>query len=447
MTSDQIITYGCRLNAVESQIISDHINTLGNEKVVVVHTCSVTRNAEKECIDKVKSLIKDNANLSEDKKKIVFVTGCSAQLNPDQYLNLGVDRVIGNADKLAKESYVIKSSEDNKKIWSEMSEKRSIDDLPQTARLEGKTRAFVQIQNGCDHDCTFCVIYKARGKNRSVSVQDIVDQVKIFVQNGYQEIVLTGVDITDYGKDFDNGINLAKLVKKILALVPEISRLRFSSIDVAEIDQELLELIIYEQRVMPYFHMSMQAGSDLILKRMKRRHLRNDIKNFYYSVLERRPDSVFGADIIAGFPTETEELFSETADLVKELDHLIHLHVFPFSTHPGTPAARMPQVKKEFIKERAQILRTIGQENLLKFANKRVGCDEEVLFESNGFGRTKHFLKSKLILNDLDEHEKSIRNAIVGQIVKKQVKSIFTGYSLNKDGLSCERFSHLVLKS
>jgi threonylcarbamoyladenosine tRNA methylthiotransferase MtaB len=431
-----IITYGCRLNSIESQVISDHLSSLKrSDNVIVVHSCAVTKNAEKESYDKVKELVKKNGSLDEASKKKIFVTGCSVQLNPDKYLSLGVDRVIGNADKLNIDSY---RDENHQKIWRDIMDVRAIKDLPQTARIEGKTRGLVQIQNGCDHDCTFCVIYKARGKNRSVTLVEVIDQIKILVNAGYTELVLTGVDITDYGKDLSPSLTLGKLIKKIFALVPNILRLRLSSIDVAEIDDELFEVMSSENRVMPYFHLSMQSGSDMILKRMKRRHLSDDIDTFCKSMLEKRSDSVFGADIIAGFPTETNEFFDETVNLISKIPNFLHLHIFPFSAHSGTPASKMPQVNGKIIKERAKILRDIGQKNLINFSRLKIGSTEDVLFESKNFGRTDQFIKVAL-----DEIDSRILNSLSGKIVKIKISDILIDSSYRKDGFLDEKFSFL----
>lgn len=386
---EKIITFGCRLNFAESQIIVDNLKELGRNDVVVVHSCSVTKNADKESMQKVKELIEKHR---ADGKE-VFVTGCSAQLDPDKYLALGAHRVIGNADKLKIDSY---TKDQPKKIWQDIMQVRTIDSLPKTTQIEGKTRGLIQIQNGCNHDCTFCVIYKARGKNRSVPILDIIEQFRILLTNNYQEIVLTGVDITDYGIDLEGDFTLAKLLRKILVIFPEIKRLRLSSIDVAEIDDDLFELIATDLRIMPYIHLSLQSGSDLILKRMKRRHLSTDIRNFCFKLLAARSDIVFGADIIAGFPTETEILFAETVNLIQEIPNFIHLHIFSFSAHANTPAARMPQVNGKVIKERAMILRKIGYEARRKFYESKVNSIEEILFENNNVGKNAQFLKIKL---------------------------------------------------
>ncbi len=460
--NDKVITFGCRLNFSESQIIADHLKNLGLEDdVIVVHSCAVTQNAEKESLNKVKELIKkysvnevlDSAHndelskINKDSnvsKKKIFVTGCSAQLNPDKYLALGVDRVIGNENKLEIDSYKnygLVGNSEKKKIWSDISNVRKIDSLPKTTIIEGRTRGLIQIQNGCDHDCTFCVIYKARGKNRSVPLADIFEQVRILVENNYQEIVFTGVDITDYGKDIGkylvefsenhsqnenkneatsgSKLNLAKLIKKTLNLFPKVNRLRLSSIDVAEIDDELFNLLASEPRIMPYIHISMQSGSNLILKRMKRRHLSQNIRDFCLNLLKLRSDIVFGADIIAGFPTETDENFQETVKLIsEEIPNFVHLHIFPFSAHSGTAAARMPQINGRIIKERAKILREIHYKNKLQLFEKILITQNitDVLFETNAIGKTPQFFKVKLVNNHQD--------VIIGKILKTRLIGI-----------------------
>ena len=431
--SDKIITFGCRLNFSESQIIADHLKALNSEDdVIVVHSCSVTKNADKECMDKVRELVKNANNFTDNsetsRKKKIFVTGCSAQLDPDKYLALGVDRVIGNENKLRIESYKDYGTTGNiekSKIWSDISTVRRIDSLPKTTVIEGRTRGLIQIQNGCDHECTFCVIYKARGKNRSVPLTDIFEQIRILVENNYKEIVFTGVDITDYGKDLEgSSLTLAKLMRKTLSLFPEIDRIRLSSIDVAEIDEELFNVIAHESRIMPYIHISMQSGSDLILKRMKRRHLSADIRNFCLNLLAIRPEVVFGADIIAGFPTETDELFNETVNLIEsEIPNFVHLHIFPFSAHSGTSAARMPQVNGKIIKERAKILRNIHYDNKFKFFEKLLleNNNTDVLYETNDIGKTSQFFKVKLSNHIKDNNGKT---NLVGKILKTQLLSI-----------------------
>jgi threonylcarbamoyladenosine tRNA methylthiotransferase MtaB len=421
--NNNIITLGCRLNDAESEIIS---NLIGKNEIIVINTCSVTENAKKESISKIREIITNNKNSSNQKK--IYVTGCAVQLNPDLFLKIdGVDRVIGNMDKLEKSSYNIDSSE--QKIWREMfgkTEKLSFSEIkdeeelirkrninkkikddikktnfiiPNITKLDGKTRGLIQIQNGCNHDCTFCVIYIARGKNRSIRPYEVLNQIKILIENGYKEIVLTGVDITDYGRDFDDiQMNLAKLLKKIInAFSNKLFRIRLSSIDVSEIDNELFDILANEKKILPYFHLSMQSGSDLILKRMKRRHSAQNIRDFCINMLERRNDAVFGADIIAGFPTETEELFLQTKNLVEDIERFIHLHVFPFSAHSETPSSKMPQIDKKTIKERAKILREIGLNNRLKFFQNILKnqdlLKQKVLFENNYSGYTDQYLK------------------------------------------------------
>ncbi|MDP3935933.1 MAG: MiaB/RimO family radical SAM methylthiotransferase, partial [Alphaproteobacteria bacterium] len=258
------------------------------------------------------------------------------------------------------------------------------------SNFQGKSRAFIQVQNGCDHRCTFCIIPYGRGNSRSVPIGDIVTQTRLLVESGYQEIVITGVDITAYGADLPGQPKLGEMVRRLLSLVPDIQRLRISSIDSVEVDDDLLHLVENEPRLMPHFHLSLQAGDDLILKRMKRRHLRDDAIRMCSEFRKRRSDVVFGADLIAGFPTETEEMFHNTLKIVDECN-LTYLHVFPYSQRPGTPAARMPQVKSDLVKDRAKRLRALGEQKELEFLQSQVGVKAKVLVESETLGRTEHF--------------------------------------------------------
>jgi threonylcarbamoyladenosine tRNA methylthiotransferase MtaB len=470
--SKNIITLGCRLNDSESEIISNHLKNLNLNDVIVVNTCSVTETAKKESVQRIKEIIKNNNDLPENLRKKVYVTGCAVQLDPDRFVEIpGIERVIGNMDKLDQRSYESEIKE--KKIWRtmfgqetrfkplEILEKSGENELikkqsekifikneiqnsngflaPNITKLEGKTRGLIQIQNGCNHDCTFCVIYMARGKNRSIPPLEILKQIKILLENGYKEIILTGVDITDYGLDLNEGqINLAKLIKKILnAFDGKLERLRLSSIDVAEIDDELFETLAYSKKILPYFHLSLQSGNDLILKRMKRRHTRAQIINFCLRMIETREDVVFGADIIAGFPTETDELFNDTLNLIKEIPNFIHLHIFSFSAHSETPSAKMPQVDSKIIKQRAKILREAGLENRLKFYEKVLkseNFDQNVLFESESSGYTEQFLQVKLIKNEFEKNlqKGQIRKVKLLEIIEDKKKTLQPFYFLGK---------------
>ncbi len=448
-SENQIITLGCRLNDAESEVILRNLKELNRENdVIVINTCAVTENAKKESIEKILNIIKNN-----HLKKEVYITGCAAQLDAEKFLKIdGVSRVIGNMDKLSKSSYL--ESKETKIIWSKMHgekekfnqielynknkdefyEKRKLNleieekakkskfSVPLIQNFDEKTRALVQIQNGCNHDCTFCIIHIARGKNRSILPSEIISQIKILLENGYKEIVLTGVDITDYGLDLlDLKTNLARLIKKILNVFDgKLNRLRLSSIDVSEISDELFEIFASDNRIIPYFHLSLQSGSDIILKRMKRRHTNKDIKDFCYHILQKRSDVVFGADIIAGFPTETDENFLETYSLIEEIKNFIHLHVFSFSSHSQTPSSRMPQVKNDIIKKRSKILRDLGMKNRLEFY-KNILLNEnkihEVLFENNKIGYTKQFLKFKYEDSIIDIKKGEIKNVKIKDII------------------------------
>jgi threonylcarbamoyladenosine tRNA methylthiotransferase MtaB len=321
----------------------------------------------------------------------VIVTGCAAQADSAQFATMPeVDRVLGNEDKF------------DRAAWAR-SERVAVSDImaatamraPNFDALAGHTRGFVQVQNGCDHRCTFCIIPFGRGNSRSLAADDVIVQARRLTGNGYREIVLTGVDITSYGADLDGAPKLGALVKRLLKDIPDLARLRLSSIDSVEADDDLLDALASEQRLMPHLHLSLQAGDDMILKRMKRRHTRSDAIMFCREVRRLRPDVVFGADIIAGFPTETEDMFARSLDLVEECG-LTQLHVFPFSPRPGTPAARMPQIDRRVIKERAQRLRDKGEIALRRYLESQVGRQRRVLTERGGIGRTEQFTAVRL---------------------------------------------------
>ena len=383
-----IINLGCRLNLCEGEVIKSLAlkNELNN--FTIINSCAVTQKAEKKVNYEIRKAKKKFPN-----KKIVL-TGCAAQISPQKYSAMEeIDYVIGNNEKL------------NSKTWSSIKKSKSVqvrdifknNDISHhlIEGFEGKTRAFIEIQQGCDHRCTFCIIPFGRGNNRSIPVDVIINRIKLLVQNGYKEVVLTGVDITDYGKDLPRGPNIFQLVKRILSLVPELKQLRFSSIDCAEISSDFWPLL-ENHRVMPHFHLSLQAGNDLILKRMKRRHTRKQAIDFCHKVKKIRSDVVFGADIIAGFPTETDVMFKESIKLIDECN-LTHLHIFPFSPRQSTPAASMPQISKEVIKNRAKILRDCGNKNLVKYLNQQIGRKATVLVEeidpTGSYGKSQHFTK------------------------------------------------------
>lgn len=339
--SIDVLTFGCRLNAYESAVMRREAEAAGLENAVLVNTCAVTAEAVRQARQSIRKARRENPDAR------IIVTGCAAQTEAETFAEMGeVDLVIGNSEKLERGSYARVAE-----FGIDGSEKVRVNDIMSVREtaghlidgLEGHARAFVQVQNGCDHRCTFCIIPYGRGNSRSVPMGVVVDQIRRLVENGYREIVLTGVDITSYGADLPGEPRLGALVQKILKLVPELERLRISSIDSIEADDELMRAIAEEERLMPHFHLSLQAGDDMILKRMKRRHLRADTIAFCEEVRRYRPDVVFGADIIAGFPTETDAMFENSLAIVDECG-LTHLHVFPYSARKGTPAARMPQL-------------------------------------------------------------------------------------------------------
>ncbi len=416
MTID-VQTFGCRLNTYESEVIRSHAQKAGLEQVIVFNTCAVTAEAERQARQAIRKARKKNPNAK------IIVTGCSAQIKPDEYAKMPeVDKVIGNQEKMLAESYDgmfqikhtnaaetemfhVKHSERNISNFSQViadEEKVQVNDImsvKETAShlvsgFEGKARAFVQVQNGCNHRCTFCIIPYGRGNSRSVPMGEIVEQVRLLVREGYKEIAMTGVDITDYGKDLPGQPTLGQMCRRLLALVPELPRLRLSSLDPVEMDEDLWQLIANEPRLTPHLHISLQAGDDMVLKRMKRRHLRHHVVEFCARARALRPEIVFGADIIAGFPTETDEMFENTLRLVSEVD-IIYTHIFPYSARTGTPAAKMPQVPLAVRKARAAKLREAGAKQLSAYLQTRIGQVEEVLVEQAGIGRTSAYASVK----------------------------------------------------
>ena len=386
MSAPEVITFGCRLNAVESEIVRRRAAEAGLADAVIVNTCAVTAEAERQARQAIR-----RARRESPRKRIV-ATGCAVQLDPSRYAAMPeVDLAIGNREKLFARSY--RDGAPDRQVGDIMAAREGASHL--IDGIEGRARAFVQIQQGCDHRCTFCIIPFARGPNRSVPPEDVVAQIRRLTGNGYREVVLTGVDITDYGGDLGSGFALGALAQRILAEVPELPRLRLSSLDPAEIDDALLRTIAEHDRLMPHFHLSVQAGSDLILKRMRRRHGRHDVIRFCDRVRALRPDAVFGADLIAGFPTETDPMFGETESLVREAG-LTWLHVFPYSERPGTPAARMPQVPRQIRKARAAALRHLGKERAIRHLDTRRGRRERVLVETSDSGRTEQFARIAL---------------------------------------------------
>lgn len=383
----ELVTFGCRLNTYESEVMRDHAKAAGLDDVIIFNTCAVTKEAERQARQAIRRAKKNNPDAK------IIVTGCSAQISPEMYAAMPeVDRIIGNDLKLKAETWG--ASGDEKILVNDiMSVKETASHLVEG--FEGRARAFIQVQNGCDHRCTFCIIPYGRGNSRSVAIGEIATQVKALVVAGYNEIVMTGVDVTSYGHDLPGSPTLGQMIRRVLALVPELPRLRLSSLDPVEMDDDLWKLIAEEPRLMPHLHMSLQAGDDMILKRMKRRHLRADAIEMCRRAREYRPDIVFGADIIAGFPTETDEMFANTLKVVEECD-LTYLHVFPYSERPGTPAAKMPQVPHEKRKERAAKLRDAGVRQVEKFLKAQIGATRMVVIEKENYGHTEHFAPVKL---------------------------------------------------
>jgi threonylcarbamoyladenosine tRNA methylthiotransferase MtaB len=389
--SVEVITFGCRLNAFESEVIAREAEGAGLSDTIVINSCAVTNEAVAQARQSIRRLKRERPDAR------IVVTGCAAQTQAQMFAGMGeVDRVIGNDDKMRREAWR------NARVAFdvEASEKIAVSDIMAVKEMaphlldgfqNGRPRVFVQVQNGCDHRCTFCIIPFGRGNSRSVPMGAVVDQVRALVERGHAEIVLTGVDLTSYGADLPGTPKLGQLARQILRHVPHLRRLRISSIDSVEADADLLDVIANDKRLMPHLHLSLQSGDDLILKRMKRRHSRADAIGFCAQVRRLRPDIALGADIIAGFPTETEDAFARSADLIGECG-LTFLHVFPFSPRPGTPAARMPQVSSAVIKERARRLRAAGEAALRGRLESEVGATREVLIESATLGRTEHYL-------------------------------------------------------
>jgi threonylcarbamoyladenosine tRNA methylthiotransferase MtaB len=382
MSDPEIITFGCRLNAYESEVMREHARATGLAETIIVNTCAVTAEAERQA----RQAIRRARRKSPDAQ--IIVTGCAAQIAPDAYATMPeVDRVLGNAEKMQRRSFEPNDSEPVR-VNDIMAARETANHLIEG--FDGRSRAFIQVQNGCNHRCTFCIIPFGRGNSRSVPIGEISRQVQTLAARGFHEVVLSGVDITSYGPDLPGGPTLGQMVRRVLAAVPDLARLRLSSLDPAEVDDDLLQLIADEPRLMPHLHLSLQAGDDVILKRMKRRHSRKQAIDFAAAVQRLRPDMVFGADIIAGFPTETEAMFQNTLRLVDDCG-LTYLHVFPYSPRPETPAARMPQVPRHEAKERAARLRAASDAALTRHFEREISNVRSVLIERDGFGRTEYF--------------------------------------------------------
>ena len=418
MNTPKFMTQGCRLNAYETEAMKELANAAGLKDIVVVNTCAVTAEAVRKSKQEIRKLRRDNPSSQ------MIVTGCAAQIEPKTFSEMSeVDLVVGNTEKMNSDTW---SEISNKTDFVGKTEKVMVDDIMSVKNTAGhlidgfgtRSRAYVQVQNGCDHRCTFCIIPYGRGNSRSVPAGVVVDQIKRLVDTGYNEVVLTGVDITSWGADLPLMPKLGDLVQRILKLVPDLPRLRISSIDSIEADPALIDAISSEMRLMPHLHLSLQAGDDMILKRMKRRHLRDDAINFCLEMRSVRPDIVYGADIIAGFPTETEEMFENSLKLIEDCG-LTWLHVFPFSPREGTPAARMPQMDRSIIKERAARLRSRGELAVQDHLAAQIGLEHNILIENERMGRTEGFTE---VLFNKDQIKGSIVNAKI--VSKSQTQLI-----------------------
>ncbi len=385
-----VVNFGCRLNALEAEVMKTRATDAGLDDAVLVNTCAVTAEAVRQARQAIRKARREKPDAR------IVVSGCAAQIDPQRFAEMDeVDLVLGNDEKLRVESYDFGiSSTPRVHVNDIMSVRETAGHLVEG--MDGRTRAFVEVQNGCDHRCTFCIIPYGRGNSRSVPMGAVTEQIRKLVENGYQEVVLTGVDITSYGVDLPGRPSLGTLVRAILKTVPELQRLRLSSIDSIEVDDALMRALAEEERLMPHLHLSLQSGDDMILKRMKRRHSRADSIRFAEDVRQRRPDVVFGADLIAGFPTETEEMFTNSLSIIDACG-LTHLHVFPFSPRPGTPAARMPQLDRTIVKERAARLRAKGNTAFAAHLASEHGAQRKVLIERDGIGRTEHFTLAEIV--------------------------------------------------
>ena len=386
-------SFGCRLNIWESEVISRHSEAANLNDTIIINTCAVTAEAEKQARQSVRRHRRDNPDAR------IVVTGCAAQIDPSSWISMAeVDAIIGNHDKLQADVWQNLSRRNSPEQFVKVSDIMRIREVAPHL-LEGfdaHTRAFLQIQQGCDHRCTFCIIPYGRGNSRSVPVDVVIEQVQKLAAAEIGEVVLTGVDISSWGSDFDNPASLGRLVKDILAQTPDLKRLRLSSIDPAEIDDDLLDVLASDPRLMPHLHLSVQHGDDIILKRMKRRHQARDVINLTKEIRRLRPDVVFGADMIAGFPTENEDAHQASLDLV-DAASLVWLHVFPYSPRAGTPASRMPQVNQDIIKARAAELRAHALIRKTDFLKSRIGHDDEILLETGGIGHSRQFARVKLV--------------------------------------------------
>ena len=397
------ITFGCKLNAFETQVMKEKAEGYFLTNHSFINSCAVTNEAVKQSR---RAIRKEKRNNPTNK---IVVTGCAAELYPSEFIDMPeVDIVIGNDDKTKSSTFMNLAQIDDadNEVVEFMHE-----DPPFINNFDNRTRAFVQIQNGCDHRCTFCIIPHARGDSRSLDERHIIKQIQTLIDKGYQEIILTGVDITSYGKDLNEETNLGILIKNIIKKTNNLKRLRISSIDSIEIDDDFLEVFSSEEVIMPHLHLSLQSGNDLILKRMLRRHQTSDAVKFCERIQKIRPNTVFGADMIAGFPTETDDMHRSTMQHINDCD-ITYLHVFPFSSKTGTPASKMPQVEKNIIQRRAKDLRTLGMQKMNLFLMREIGKEKAILIEKQGFGRTEQY--SKVIVNEVGNPGEIIKKKIIG---------------------------------
>ena len=418
MTAPKFTTLGCRLNAYETEAMKDLALQAGVANAHIVNTCAVTAEAVRKARQEIRKIRRDNPEAA------IIVTGCAAQTEPETFAAMPeVTRVIGNHEKMQPATWASLTPD----LIGE-TERVQVDDILSVRETAGhlidgfgsRARAYVQVQNGCDHRCTFCIIPYGRGNSRSVPAGVVVDQIKRLVDGGYHEVVLTGVDLTSWGADLPAEPKLGDLVRRILKLVPDLARLRISSIDSIEADPALIEAIATEPRLMPHLHLSLQAGDDMILKRMKRRHLRDDAIQFCLEMRAARPDLVYGADIIAGFPTETEDMFENSMALARDCG-LTWLHVFPYSPRKGTPAARMPQVSGAVIKSRAARLRGLGEELAGVHLAAQVGRAHQVLLENPRMGRTEQFTEVRF------ESDQPVGQIVPARILGHDGKQLLAG--------------------
>ena len=388
----KVINFGCRLNSYEAEVIKSFIKKNNIENTIVFNSCAVTHEAERKVQQMIRKYRRSFPHMN------IVVTGCAAQINPEKYINMeGVNSIIGNHEKMNNEAWSNINNFQNSNIKNIMNIQTINNNIVES--FDGKARAYVEIQQGCNHRCTFCIIPFGRGNNRSAPIGLIVDRVKKLVLAGYNEVVLTGVDITDYGLDLPGQPSLSQMIRRLLKLVPELKQLRLSSIDCSEIDNDFWDLLEFEERLMPHLHISLQSGDDLILKRMKRRHSKKDVIEFCNKAKKLRPNITLGADLIAGFPTENDKMFNNTLKMVNDCD-LVYLHVFPYSIRNGTPASKMPQVPNEIKKIRSKILRDLGQYKLSNYLCTLVGKTKKILIEKNiekySIGRTQEYANVKI---------------------------------------------------